>query len=92
MKDNPSFDALLKNKAMLLNMLKMLKDPKNTQIREMVSKQLPQNISIDTAVRVIEFILKVAGPALFVKNVLTHKVTKLVLFGLVVWLVASYLI
>ena len=92
MRNNPGFNSLLKNKAMIQSMIQMVKDPKNTQMREMIAKQLPPNISVDTAIKVVEVILKVAGPLMVVKDVMTHKVTKLILFGLVIWFVASYLL
>jgi len=90
MKNNPSFSALLKNKGMINSMLQMVKDPNNSQIRDMVKKNLPGNISVDTAIRAIEVILMVAGPVMVVKDVLTHKVSKLIMFGLFVWFIASY--
>jgi hypothetical protein len=71
-------------------MLNMVKDKNNTQVRQMIEKNLPGGIQVDTAIRAVEIILMVARPVMAVKRVVTHKISKLIMFGLLVVFIARY--
>lgn len=89
MMQNPSIAGMLNNPEFLDNALKMLKDPRNQAMIDMMKQQNP-NLNTDMIIKALSGVSKVAACYRSLKNALNNIVVRLVFFGLIVLVIAHY--
>lgn len=80
---------MLQNPDFLNNTLKMLKDPNNKAMMDMMQQQNP-NMNMNTVLKALEGVNKLAGCYRALKNAWNNVVVRFICFGLVVLLVAYF--
>lgn len=89
MMQNPSLQGMLQNPDFLNNTLKMLKDPNNKAMMDMMQQQNP-NMNMNMVLKALEGVNKVAGCYRALKNAWDNVVVRFIFFGLIVLLIAYY--
>lgn len=86
---NPSLQGMLQNPDFLNNTLKMLKDPNNKAMMDMMQQQNP-NMNMNMVLKALDGVNKVAGCYRALKNAWDNVVVRFIFFGLIVLLIAYY--
>ena len=89
MMQNPSLQGMLQNPDFLNNTLKMLKDPNNKAMMDMMQQQNP-NMNMNMVLKALDGVNKVAGCYRALKNAWDNVVVRFIFFGLIVLLIAYY--
>jgi hypothetical protein len=89
MMQNPSLQGMLQNPDFLENTVKMLSDPRNKGMMDMMQQQNP-NMNMNLLLKALGLLSKLAAAYRAIKRAWSNVVVRLVIFGLLIALVAYY--
>ncbi len=89
MMQNPSLQGMLQNPDFLENTAKMLSDPRNKSMLDMMQQQNP-NMNMNLLLKALGLLAKVAAAYRAIRRAWSNVVVRLVVFGLLIAAVAYY--